>query len=420
MAVTIQSSPGTAVRASHQHLIFTLDEATTPERFIVQVFENDNYTSTPNTAGTEIAKLYLTPNAEGRAHFDLSDIVGDRVESCVQVGSMGGNIFVHTATTIPSTSVQKVVRQYIIRAGQYNDGVEDLGEAFANVHLFNGVAQISQGKNPSYSFLYPTGSTQQVWFTDRNLVGSDRYFKMHMADEDEGTLQFAKTGFILGGPSETANRVDIKQFRGTSTLVAQLNYTISISLALSGNVYQIPCGPAQLDTKFAGGLHPDWTYLTFQVTQTGLAKSRIFRVVRDCRPIKHDPVQLCWVNTLGAWDFLRFDGRNLKSISTESKTYRKSVGSYGGNSFTFNPYDAQVDTYHKTGKERYNLQNLHFRPEELELLQYAFRSKQVFFRVASGDWLPCQIQTDTYTVRPAASQLFEVSLDIELAQDIRC
>jgi hypothetical protein len=42
------------------------------------------------------------------------------------------------------------------------------------------------------------------------------------------------------------------------------------------------------------------------------------------------------------------------------------------------------------------------------------------FRVGDGSWLPCNIQTNSYTIQPAASQLFDVSFNIELAQEIRC
>jgi hypothetical protein len=40
--------------------------------------------------------------------------------------------------------------------------------------------------------------------------------------------------------------------------------------------------------------------------------------------------------------------------------------------------------------------------------------------VGDGDWLPCTIDTSSYTVQAAASQLFDVSFTITLAQDLRC
>ena len=78
MAVAITRDPldaYTGPRPANQRLIFTLyDSATTPDRYVVKVYESDNVLST----GTLIAKLYLTPNTNDRSHFDLSDIVSDR------------------------------------------------------------------------------------------------------------------------------------------------------------------------------------------------------------------------------------------------------------------------------------------------------------------------------------------------------
>ena len=66
------------------------------------------------------------------------------------------------------------------------------------------------------------------------------------------------------------------------------------------------------------------------------------------------------------------------------------------------------------------MRNQLFTASERDLLQYAFRSKNVMFRVGTGDWLPCTIDTSSYQVIPAASKTFDVSFTITLAQDIRC
>ncbi len=155
-------------------------------------------------------------------------------------------------------------------------------------------------------------------------------------------------------------------------------------------------------------------------TTSNTIRSRHLTIDRDCRPIKHDPVQLTWANTVGGWDYLRFDGRALKTVNTEDKRYRKTVGSYGEADFTFNAYDRQDTPYHVTAREKYALRNQFFTASERDLLQYAFRSKNVMFRVGSGDWLPCTIATNSYQVIPATSKTFDVSFQIELAQDIRC
>lgn len=414
MAVSITSSPGTEPRPAGQPLIFTLYDATTPDRYIVEVFENDTF----GGSGTSIAKLYLTPNSSGYAHFDLSDVVAGRVESCLSVGSASG----HTATSVPSFSNELVVRQYIVEAGQWDETTgESLDEASANVHLFNGVAQISQGLNPDFSDYYPTASSKKVWMTDRKLDSGGRLIPIFMADEDEAIAQGMKT-IALGGPTDYVSKVRYQVYSESITLLQENSYSLSLAFTpLSDNVFQIPMGPAQLDSIFAGGLNSSWYYINIQFLNASNALlSKNFRVYKDCRPIKHDPVQLAWVNTLGAWDYLRFDGRNLKTTTSESKTYRKTLGTYSASSFTFNPWERETTQYHKTAKEQYNLKNLYFNAEERELLQYCFRSKQVMFRVGTGDWLPCNVLTNTYTTQPAGSQLFEVSFDVELAQEIRC
>ena len=417
MAVSITSSPGTYPRPAGQPLIFTLFQATPPDRYMVEVFENDTYGGT----GTSIAKLYLTPNSSGYAHFDLSDVVAGRVESCVSVGSPGGAIVGHTTTTAPSLSNQPVVRQYIVRAGQWNESTgETKNEDNANVNLFNGVAQISQGLNPDFSDYYPTASSQKVWMTDRKLNSSNKWIPISMADEDEGIAQCMKT-LILGGPTDLVAKVRYQVYNDSNTLLQEYSNNVSISTTLSNNVFQIPLGPAQIDNLVAGGLNSAWHYINIaMLNASNQLLSKNYRVYKDCRPIKHDPVQLAWVNTLGAWDYLRFDGRNLKTTTSESKSYRKALGTYSASSFSFNPWERETTQYHKTAKEQYNLKNLYFTTEERELLQYCFRSKQVMFRVGTGDWLPCNVMTNTYLTQPAGSQMFEVSFDVELAQEIRC
>ncbi len=73
MASSIAASPGETWLPAGQHLIYTLSTTSTITddfRFIVQVEEN----------GTEIAKLYLTPNTNDTGIFDLSQVVTGRVE----------------------------------------------------------------------------------------------------------------------------------------------------------------------------------------------------------------------------------------------------------------------------------------------------------------------------------------------------
>jgi hypothetical protein len=405
MAVSITSAPD-KLRPAGQPLVFKMEEASTPDRYIVQVYESTLTT----TDGTLIGTYYITPDANGDGYFDLSDIAEGRV-AAPDTQSAG---VIHTVVTAVGTTTQPVMRKYTVKAGQYNAGTATLAEDSDVVYLLGGAMQISQGLHPSFADYYPTGSTVKSWLSDRQLDSSGRRIEMVMAAEDEGIAVLLQTDNL--GTATLLDEVEVKLFKNNVNVQTQSNAVVA-STIVGANYLIVPLGPANLATLFGGLWDSDWDYYTIRGTDGAASPTAVscsIRVDRDCRPIKHDPVQLAWANTVGGWDYLRFDGRNLKTIQTEGKNYRKSLG------FSFNSWDRQTTPYHITGKEQYALRNQLFTASERDLLQYAFRSKNVMFRVGTGDWLPCTIDTSSYQVIPAASKTFDVSFTITLAQDIRC
>lgn len=405
MAVSITSAPD-LLRPAGQPLVFKMEEASTPDRYIVQVYESLLTT----TDGDLIGTYYITPDANGDGYFDLSDIAEGRV-AAPDTQSAG---VIHTVVTAVGFSAEPVMRKYTVKAGQYNAGTATLAEATDVVYLLGGAMQISQGLHPSFADYYPTGSTVKSWLSDRELDSTGRRIDMVMAAEDEGIAVLIQTD-NLGTPT-SLNKIEIKLFKNNINVQTQSNVVVA-STNVGVNYRIVPLGPANLATLFGGLWDSDWDYYTIRGTDGAASPTAVtcsIRVDRDCRPIKHDPVQLAWANTVGGWDYLRFDGRNLKTIQAEAKNYRKSLG------FSFNSWDRQTTPYHITGKEQYALRNQLFTASERDLLQYAFRSKNVMFRVGTGDWLPCTIDTSSYQVIPAASKTFDVSFTITLAQDIRC
>ncbi len=416
MAVAITRDPldaFTGPRPANQRLIFTLyDSATTPDRYVVKVYESDN-----TTDGALIATLYLTPNTNDRSHFDLSDIVSDRVSA--PTATDGGDI-VHGIETISDSPADGTgLKKYTVIPGTYTSGTETMTSAAkVAVYLLGGVEQVSAGLDASFERFYPTASTKDGFLTDLQFGGKEAV--TYMADEDEGIVALINTDTI--GAVTTLDKVRIQVYAGGILDQDQTSVIGTSSNPTSDNMHLIPIGPKNLAAYF-GGLWPsDWeeVFITGVESNDTTAVTKKLKIVRDCRPIKHDAVQLAWKNSVGGWDYLRFDGRPQKTVSTETKTYRQTLGNYDAASYSYNTWDRERTPYHITGKESYNLTNRYFTASERDLLQYALRSKEVQYRVGSGDWLPCTIQTSSYTIQPAASQLFEVSLTIELAQDIRC
>ena len=411
MASTIDSAPD-LLRPAGQPLIFkfsTTGTVTAGFRFAVRVYESNDA-----TAGSVIGTFYITANADDEGYFDLSDIAEGRVAAPNTSTTIGTEEVVHTKTQSLNYPNQKALRKYTVGVQDYTGSALGTDDDTAAVYLLGGAQQISEGLHPSFAAYYPTSSTSKSWLTDRNLSGQN--ITMTMADEDEGVGVICHTTNL--GTASTWAGIEFNLYKDGS-IVQQVTYAVTAKANLDENYYIFPIGPYNLRRViFASTWDDDWDELRIYATNSGSTggtkMSRTLVINRDCRPIKHDPVQLAWANTVGAYDYLRFDGRNLKTLATESKDYRKSV------SFDFNAWDRQATPYHKTGKESYQLRNQLFTAEERDLLQYAFRSKNVMFRVGSGDWLPCNIVTNTYQVIPATSKTFDVSFQIELAQDIRC
>jgi len=424
MAVTFTRTPLSAFtgpRPAGQKLIYSLyDSASTPERYVVVVYENTTFTGD----GTEIAKLYLTPNAFNRVHFDLSDIAEGRVEAPIANDS---NSIIFDITGGLDSAADGAFLKYTVKGGRYDAGVETISVTSV-MYLHGGTFQVVDGIDPDFRDFYPTGSSRPWFLTDLtkaavNPPTPDHIGEIMMADDDQAIVNGYTPLFL--GVSTSLNRIRIRLYDDTDTLVHTQYTTVAYTgyPSMRAFFWAMPLGPYNVSELLDTNWDTDWQYYDIDgvnAAATPVAQTKTIRVRRDCRPIKNDPVQIAFSNTLGGWDYLRFDGRNLKTITKETKNYRQTVGTYGLTAFRANPWSRQNTSYHITGTESYQLRNRSFSVQERDLLQYAFRSKNVMYRVGTGDWLPCTINTDSYVVQPASAELFDVSFVIELSQDIRC
>jgi hypothetical protein len=410
MAVTITSNPPANPRPAGQYLIYTLDEATAPDRFIVQVFKSTD----TGASGSEVAKLYLVPNAAGVAHFDLSRIAEPLVEFPLSKGGTAVHA-VQDASFVFNCDEQGVLR-YEVRAGQYNGTTETLNQASEHVYLLRGVEQISAGLNPSFSAYYPQSSTNKAWLTDRpqDSVGE---VNMTMSVDDEGVMMFLVPDNM--GVTTSVGEVQVRGFRAGGGADGSVDIPIAASTTTKENLKAVPIGPAHW--SHLGITSGAVTQVSFQLATTaGLARSEKLWVRLDEAPCNHEATQLAWINSRGGWDYLRFDGRAPYTVSTTSKEYRKSVGTFGEATFTIASDIQQYDTYGKVAKEGYTLTEQFFSAEERDLLQYLMRSPVVQMRRGTGEWEPCIVRTTSLRIEPSGTRFYAVTLDVELARDVRC
>lgn len=413
MAVSITAHPDSTPRPAGQHLVYTLYDSSVPDRYVVQVYRS----TTTSGTGSEQAKLYLTPNANDRAHFDISKIA----EGIIEYPLSKDGVAIHAVQDAAKvfTVDELALLKFQVRAGQYNGTTESLNEANDIVYLLRGVEQISAGLNPSFSQYYPTGASIKGWLTDRersNPSDDTSEIQVSMGADDQAVGLIMLTDNL--GQATSATRMRIRAYSASGSYLSLVDVTVATSTTVKDNLLCVPIGPAH------------WTFLGLP-SSTATAKFRLentsgndkcveMAVTLDETPCKHEATQLAWINSRGGWDYLRFDSRAPKTIAVTGKEYRKAVGSYGAAAFTIASDAQQYDVYGKTGKERYTLQEQFFTADERELLQYLMQSQVVQMRTGTGNWEPCIVRTNSLQIQPQGSQFYAVSLEVEIARDVRC
>ena len=416
MSAQIYSKPSLIIPAN-QSLIFGIsDTGTTPDRFVVWVLEDS----------VEIAKLYLTPNTNNVSFFNLAEVVRDRVKVDDKIRDKSETLLSYS--TLPMTTGRNGLKKYVVNVGTYTAGVESGTDDTDTVYLLNGVEQISAGLHPSFADYYPTAVTQKTWLTDRK-VSSLGQINIEVSDDDEGCIAFLNDSTIISG---AALNVYYILYNESSIIASQgltINTTNGAQLPSATDINQkltyVMAYPKNIETWLTAGNRPSdnptWTYYTITLTAAKLAgKSRSYRFNRKCTQEKHKNTQLAWTNSVGGWDSVLFTGRTEHTDTVTSKPFQKQIGNWDATTYTFLPQARESQAYQVTGLSKFKLINVDFSFADIELIKYAIRSDNLMMRAGSGDWQPVTIDTTSYNVKERFSGVFSVSLNVTLAQTLRC
>ena len=421
---SFESFPSASFTVADQHLIYQAETATAIDasfRFVYTVYENSI------AASNLLGKFYLTPNPEEYAFFNLSEVVRDLC--VVDVKEYNSNNLIHSFASNYFTRSNNNIKKFIVGIGEWNGTTETIDQETQTIHLIDGHFQISDGFEPAFSDYYGTASGRTFWLTNRRDVSNT--ITIDASVEDQGVVAFLNRNTI----SQVVDFV-VKVYDSSDTLLDTVNIAVN-----SSNGAQLPSATSptngflcyfgiypgnigEIDDIF--NYNPTWAY--YEVTpfsSTPSQKGNTIRINNKCTPAKQDSVQLAWANTVGGWDYLRFNGKKQKTVSREEKTYRKVVGDYGADIFTFQDFDREITPYQLEAKETYQLNGV-LTIEEVTLMQYCMRSKNVMIRLPfdqklTSGWVPVTIQTNSMQIEEeTVSKVFITSFNVELAQTIRC
>ena len=418
MSAQIDSKP-TLIVPANQPLIFTIsDTGTTPDRFVVWVFEDS----------VELAKLYLTPNTSNKVHFNLADIARDRVSVDDKIRDESATLLSYDAK--PFTTGRNGLKKYEVKVGTFTGTTESGVDDSDVVYLVDGAEQLSAGLHPSFSIYYPTAINKKGWLTDRQL-DSNNVINIEVTDDDEGCIAFLNDSTIISGLAQAVIYI-LYNAAGAplQTHVATIEATTGAQLPGAADINQkltyLMAYPKNLEGHLPAGdkpsANPTWAYYTYHLaTSVGASSSRGYRFNRLCTQIKHDNTQLAWTNSVGGWDSLTFTGRTQTMEMVTAKEYQRQVGNWDAAAYTFLPQAREKQAYQVQAKQSYALTHVAFSFADLDLLKYAFRSDNPMIRIGNtGAWQPVVMSTKSYNVKEAFSGMHSVTLSVELAQVVKC
>lgn len=275
---------------------------------------------------------------------------------------------------------------------------------------------------------YPDGNTKQGFLTTRpSSAGFTRY---DFALEDEAVANLLqlenynydyKTGFNLN-QCNWSYFVYRAKLNGSNAATSTVSTTVSPTSMAQANV-DIPLGLANMsgftwtDASFDLATS-DWDYIEIEPFDGVTSKAKPIRVYQDCRPVKHSPAQLSFINDLGGIEYLRFDGRVVDKFETGSReSYKISPGVESFAQSTPNNFQTVLNV--STGTRSFLLSEDFFTDLERDLFKQALTSRSCLLRF-QGKYYGGFIKTSSYNHEESASRLLPIRCEFQSAQDLLC
>jgi hypothetical protein len=413
MPSSFTATPGSLVYPANQSLIYTCSTTASPIpddfRFVIQVFEFGT---------TQIGIYYLAPNSAGKAHFDLSPIVRERVQHDT-FDNNGQPLFSNSGAPILAKGVENS-KGYQVRIGSYTGGSATLNEANTTIVVIDGAMQPRDGLHPGFTPYYPLNSTRKVWLTSYPLVGST--ITIPAMDDDDGAI-----GFLYNDVTgQAVTHVRTRVWNGGTIVNTTFTEISTQGLAattadekLAGNALGYIKGYPKLWLNYIGYTGA-WTKISHILTDSGFNPvSSTLDLVRYCEVSKNENTRIAFSNAVGGWDFMTFTGLRTKTYSREAKQYKPIPGTWDSATFALPASIPASKVYHMDVKQAHQVTKVIDLLDQ-PLVDMLARSKQVFATL-QGQYLPIRITNSSMQIRETANaRAFTLILDFELQQEVTC
>jgi hypothetical protein len=424
MAVTITNTFNDVV-ALQKPLVLTAYSTNTSE-------PKFRYVMTLDVNGVEVIKVKQQANQNDYVHFDFYQIIKDYFETKY----LDGGTEIHKIiTTVDGDDTAlfvelNVYEEYATSATTDPTEYPSTGNDTDSFLAINSTFQFTDGVTPTLAGVYEfnNDTTEIQWLTNmptRLKTRAGEYQTAAILASDfrgavSTSLRYSITFYEADGTQISTANI-------TRTTIGMANFVATKSAVNAGVLYQfIPIGYQNLeDQSFNTSIRPstqaNLAYYTINIfDNSGDYITKTYRFdIAECS--RYTPIQLAWVNSLGAWDYYTFELASVKKLNIQRETFRKPFGNWGaGANFTYYQHEAGEKIYNIEGEKQYTVNSDWLDDEYFIWLQELLMSNDVQFVNENGDFTPVIITDTDYEIKEELNKkLNNLTLSFKLSHKIR-
>jgi hypothetical protein len=424
MAVTITNTFNDVV-AMQKPLVLTASSTNTSE-------PKFRYVMTVDVNSVEVVKVKQQANQNDYVHFDLYQIIKDYFETKY----LDGGTEIHKIiTTVDGDNTAlfielNVYEEYATSSTTDPTEYPSTGNDTDSFLAINSTFQFTDGVTPTLAGVYEfnNDTTEIQWLTNMPTRLKTRPGEYQtaaiLASDFRGavstSLRYSITFYEADGTQISTANI-------TRTTIGMDNFVATKSAVNAGVLYQfIPIGYQNLeDQSFNTSIRPstqaNLAYYTINIfDNSGDYITKTYRFdIAECS--RYTPIQLAWVNSLGAWDYYTFELASLKKLNIQRETFRKPFGNWGaGATYTYSQYESGDTIYKIEADKQYTVNSDWLNDSDFEWLQELLMSKEVQFVNENGDFTPVIITDTDYEIKEELNKkLNNLTLSFKLSHKIR-
>ena len=427
MAITIRNTFADVVAIQKPLVLTATSTNTSRAKF--------RYVLTVDINGIQAVKLKQQKNQNNWVHFDISRVIEDYLKETNETDDATPVSIHKTLTGNELNDSAKFIElncyeEYATSADANPVEFPSTGNAADSFLAINTTSQFTDGVIPTLAGVYEfnNDATKISWLSNMPTTSKTRAGEYQVASIlASGLIAAVSTDIEVNYSFYTANgtlilsqdidRVDI----GLEPFVAVK------SSANADKLYQsIPVGYQNLEeqtfnTSIRPSLQTNLSYYEIGIIDTSgqyNTKTYRFDVVEDC---KYTPVQLAWINRLGAWDYYSFELASIESLKVKRESIVTPFGNWGGAAiYDYSQFEAGETIYKVEGEKEFTINSDWLEDSSFVWLQELITSKRVQYVNENGDFSPIILTDTSYSVKKEINQkLNNLQLKFKQANKIR-